>query len=306
MLCKSTSVEALDLRKHVSMLSCKRPGTGKNGFEKQLEILKKVSPAKETFSYAGRLLTNAKKNRYRTCIPPDQSRVVLEGVSTQFYDTTYICASYVDGYRRKNAYITTQGPLQDTVSDFWRMIWENEIGFIAMVTRMEDGGEEMSVQYWPSEGTEKYSLVTVTLEDEIDLEDYVMRKFRLSLANNKHTRTITQFHYLNWSVNRLPGSPQHLLDMINRLEKKQQQKENKTVVVMCNDGVHRCGIFCAISIIVETLKTEQMIDIFQVVKALRLQNPDYVTELAEYKFCYDMTLVFLDSFTDYANFKPIC
>ena len=56
----------------------------------------------------------------------------------------------------------------------------------------------------------------------------------------------------------------------------------------CSDGVHRCGLFCAISIIVEMLKTEQIVDIFQVVKALRLHNPDFVTGLVShimYVFC---------------------
>ena len=132
--------------------------------------------------------------------------------------------------------------------------------------------------------------------------------------------------------------------MMNEMQKAQQQADNKTAVVVCklvlhvfphvinctrrrfsfSDGVRRCGIFCAISIIVETLKTEQIIDVFQIVKALRIQNTNFVTDLVslflstsrkfdnncesfffqmEYKFCYDMTLVFLESFTDYANFR---
>ena len=94
--------------------------------------------------------------------------------------------------------------------------------------------------------------------------------------------------------------------MMNKIQKAQQQTENKVVVVMCklalsvflvrcfheiktmfssSDGVHRSGTFCAIGIIVETLKTEQIVDIFQVVKAIRLHNPDYVTDLVSQTFC---------------------
>ena len=40
--------------------------------------------------------------------------------------------------------------------------------------------KEMSVQYWPSDGVKKYRLVSVTLQDETVLEDYVIRKFNLS------------------------------------------------------------------------------------------------------------------------------
>jgi netrin-G3 ligand len=285
MLCGNTSVAAPDLRTHVFMLSSKDPDTRKTGFERQLQILKKVSPDKSRFTYTGRRMTTAKKNRYNTCVPTDQSRVLLEGSSTHLTDNTYICATYVDGYRKKQSYITTQGPLNTTVSDFWRMIWENEIGFIAMVTKMKENGEEMSVQYWPSEGTKKYSSVTVTLLDEMTLQDYVIRKFELCHAENKHNKTtVTQFHYFNWSVGQLPGNPHHLLDMMNKLQREQRQTGNKTIVVMCNDGVHRCGIFCAVSIIIETLKTEQVVDIFQIIKALRLHNPDYVTGLVSQTF----------------------
>ena len=58
-----------------------------------------------------------------------------------------------------------------------------------------------------------------------------------------------------------------------------------TLLCICSDGVHRCGIFCAISIIIEALKTEQVVDVFQVVKALRLQNPDFVTGMVSTVHC---------------------
>ena len=82
-------------------------------------------------------------------------------------------------------------------------------------------------------------------------------------------------------------------------------------------------MFCAISIIIEALKTEQVVDVFQVVRALRLQNPAFINGLVsiflsclvsyewrvviqeEYKFCYNVAQEFLDSFDTYANFKSL-
>jgi hypothetical protein len=55
--------------------------------------------------------------------------------------------------------------------------------FLALYERLSL--KEMSVQYWPSEGTKKYSSVTVTLLDEMTLQDYVIRKFELCHAENK-------------------------------------------------------------------------------------------------------------------------
>jgi protein tyrosine phosphatase len=164
--------------------------------------------------------------------------------------------------------------------------------------------KEMSAQYWPSEGTTaEYDSMSVTLQDERQLSGCKIRK--LNLTNNKSSgqRIITQFHYLSWPDGLFPTSPSQLLDMMKRLERAKQQEDNKSVVVMCGDGVRRCGMFCAISIILEMLKTEQVVDIFQVVKALRLHNPDFVTNVVDYKFCYNMAVHFLASFDSYSNFQ---
>lgn len=307
-LCGDTSVLAANLQIHIRQLNTINSETGKTGFERDLEIINRISPRAETFSYSvGKEDGNAKKNRYASCIPPDEIRIYLSPVSGQQSDSSYINAATVDGYQRSKMYITTQGPLKETVGDFWRLVWDHKCHFIVMVTQLEENGKEMSAQYWPSEGTAEYAMMSVTKVKEKKLEEYTVRKFVINKNNAEASdqTTVTQFQYLSWPDCQLLRNVSQLLNMMEKLKSKQMKSETKSVIVMCSDGIHRCGIFCAISIIIEALETEQVVDVFQVVRALRLQNPLFLNSLEEYKFCYNVAQQFLDSFDTYANFKAL-
>jgi protein tyrosine phosphatase len=307
-LCGDTSVSAANLQIHINKKSKIDSETGKTGFEKDLEIINRLSPGAEKFSYSGsKDDANAKKNRYADCVPPDDIRVYLRPVPGQPADSSYINAAIVDGYQRPKMYITTQGPLKETVGDFWRLVWDYKCQIVVMVTQLKENGKEMSVQYWPSDGTAEYAMMSVAMETEKKLEGYTVRKFLINKNDRKANdqRTITQFQYLDWPDDQLSGNVSQLLTMINELEREQTKAENKSVIVMCSDGVHRCGIFCAVSIIIEAMKTEQIVDVFQVVRSLRLQNPFFLNSLEDYKFCYKVAQQFLDSFHTYANFKAL-
>ncbi|KAM8840943.1 tyrosine-protein phosphatase non-receptor type 2 isoform 3-T3 [Spinachia spinachia] len=98
---------------------------------------------------------NRNRNRYRDVSPFDHSRVKLEST-----DNDYINASLVVVEEAQRSYILTQGPLRNTCSHFWLMIWEQKTKAIIMLNRViEKGstGEKREIYHfhyttWPDFG----------------------------------------------------------------------------------------------------------------------------------------------------------
>ncbi|XP_052761962.1 receptor-type tyrosine-protein phosphatase T-like [Mya arenaria] len=80
---------------------------------------------------------NMHKNRYRGIYPYDDTRVSVRGG-----ETDYINASFIDGFRRRNAYIATLGPMVKQLGDFgqfWQMVWQQKVEKIVMLTNLVEG-----------------------------------------------------------------------------------------------------------------------------------------------------------------------
>ena len=86
-------------------------------------------------------LENRPKCRYGDLICPDESRVALS--SGQF-----IHANWIPMYGDLKA-IATQGPMPETIGDFWEMIWENNVKYIVMLCELEERGRQKCAKYWP-------------------------------------------------------------------------------------------------------------------------------------------------------------
>ncbi|XP_062509482.1 receptor-type tyrosine-protein phosphatase epsilon-like [Corticium candelabrum] len=309
--CGNTQIPVQNLRTAVAKLSKKDAKSGKTGFERHFQVLQTTGPQMDKqFCKAGSQPAVTVKNRYQDILPLDVQRVILrleetESQESEYVNTQagadYVNASYLDGYRHRDAYITTQGPLAKTTEDFWKMVWEQNCVSIVMLASLQENGEEMCHQYWPASGSAQYGQYTVLLSKETNLGEYVIRKFNLSKGSQ--SKVITQFHYTAWPENSNPKTVEQLFDMQDQLQKWQQGTGNKTIIVHCNNGVGRSGTFCGILSLVELLKVEGVVDVFLKVRSMRIQHPRIVQTLTQYQFMYDALLVYLDNFDTYANFN---
>jgi receptor-type tyrosine-protein phosphatase F len=88
----------------------------------------------------------------------------------------------------KSVFSFVQGPLPETLADFWRLVWEQRSATIVMLTRLEERARVKCDQYWPARGTETYGVMCVTLTDTQELATYVIRTFQLQRVSSAHVR----------------------------------------------------------------------------------------------------------------------
>ena len=117
---------------------------------------------------------NMCKNRYTDVLCYDHSRVVLQKREADPH-SDYINANFVNGYKQEKAFIFTQGPLPRTFSDFWHMIWEQQVLVIVMTTRCMERGRNKCGQYWPLEQGSSIIIDDLSVENKCtsECEDFV-------------------------------------------------------------------------------------------------------------------------------------
>ncbi|KAM4842484.1 receptor-type tyrosine-protein phosphatase alpha isoform 2-T2 [Thomomys bottae] len=296
-----TELEVTSLETHLQKIYNKIPGTSNNGLEEEFKKLTSIKIQNDKMR-TGNLPANMKKNRVLQIIPYEFNRVIIP-VKRGEENTDYVNASFIDGYRQKDSYIASQGPLLHTIEDFWRMIWEWKSCSIVMLTELEERGQEKCAQYWPSDGLVSYGDITMELKKEEECESYTVRDLLVTNTRENKSRQIRQFHFHGWPEVGIPSDGKGMISIIAAVQKQQQQSGNHPITVHCSAGAGRTGTFCALSTVLERVKAEGILDVFQTVKSLRLQRPHMVQTLEQYEFCYKVVQEYIDAFSDYANFK---
>ncbi|RLW09126.1 hypothetical protein DV515_00003058 [Chloebia gouldiae] len=235
---------------------------------------------------------NKEKNRYVNILPYDHSRVHLtpvEGVP----DSDYINASFINGYQEKNKFIAAQGPKEETVNDFWRMIWEQNTATIVMVTNLKERKECKCAQYWPDQGCWTYGNIRVSVEDVTVLVDYTVRKFCIQqvgdVTNKKPQRLVTQFHFTSWPDFGVPFTPIGMLKFLKKVKTCNPQYAG-AIVVHCSAGVGRTGTFIVIDAMLDMMHTERKVDVYGFVSRIRAQRCQMVQTDMQYVFIYQALL----------------
>lgn len=249
------------------------------GFQQEFELLPDRFTDRTTRASDAR--ENISKNRYPDIKAYDQTRVKLSQID-DIIGSDYINANYVVGYKERKKFICAQGPMDTTVEDFWRLIWEQHLELILMLTNLEEYSKTKCAKYWSDKGeiNKEFGTITVSHLQEIRYSDFIVRKLRISrtIGNRQEERDIAQYHYLVWKDFMAPEYPHGIIKFIKRMNEA-YTPDKGCILVHCSAGVGRTGTLVALDCLIQQLQNEGQVTIFNTVCELRHQRNFLVQSL---------------------------
>nr|CAB3265277.1 tyrosine-protein phosphatase non-receptor type 11-like [Phallusia mammillata] len=290
----ATRINAAMIEKRVKELH--ESDASKAGFWEEFETLQQQE-CKHLFSRKeGAKPENKAKNRYKNILPFDHTRVVLEDADPTVPGSDYINANRIKpeveelgGLWKSKMYISTQGCLNNTVADFWKMVFQENARIIVMTTREVERGRNKCVKYWPAENESKeFDKYKVQNLRETDYRDYTLREFRLS-KNEEAERIVYHYHFKVWPDHGVPSDPGGVLNFLHDINERYRTMECGPVIVHCSAGIGRSGTFIVIDIILDIIRQQGLdceIDVQRTIQMVRSQRSGMVQTEAQYQFVY--------------------
>ncbi|XP_075423782.1 tyrosine-protein phosphatase non-receptor type 5 isoform X1 [Ascaphus truei] len=239
------------------------------------------------------ILGLVRKNRYKTILPNPHSRVCLMTPDEEDDPlSSYINANYIHGYGEvEKIYIATQGPTVNTVSDFWKMVWQQRSPIIVMITNIEEVNEKCT-EYWPEERA-IYEGIEVIINHIIQADAYILRL--ITLKSGEEERSLKHFWYTSWPDQKTPDQAPPLLKLVQDVEEAKQRPEQNDapIIVHCSAGIGRTGCFIATSILCKQLKNEGVADILRTTCQLRLDRGGMIQTSEQYQFVHHVLSLYV-------------
>nr|XP_046251791.1 receptor-type tyrosine-protein phosphatase V-like [Scatophagus argus]XP_046251792.1 receptor-type tyrosine-protein phosphatase V-like [Scatophagus argus]XP_046251794.1 receptor-type tyrosine-protein phosphatase V-like [Scatophagus argus]XP_046251795.1 receptor-type tyrosine-protein phosphatase V-like [Scatophagus argus] len=266
------------------------------GFKQEFEELNDVG--KDLPATVGDSEVNREKNRYPYILPYDHCRVRLS-IQSVHPHTDYINANFVPGGGSERDFICTQGPLRNTMADFWRMVWEQNVRIIIMVTALRHKDIVLCEKYWPLErGTVHHGLIQVTTVSRKQGPDYFITTINLRQRHCPSDRTITHYYYPSWPDRGVPKDPSSLCVFTEHVRQNLEAIPRLgPAVVHCSAGVGRSGTFVTLLWLMQLCARGIRPNIRAAVEDLRLHRMWMVQNLEQYIFVHQCLLHWLSGGT---------
>ncbi|CAB3406563.1 unnamed protein product [Caenorhabditis bovis] len=224
---------------------------------------------------------NPDKNRYNDIPCMDENRVVLKERDAT---NDYIHASWMtmpDGFQ----YISTQGPLKNTIDDFWHMIYTEKCRVIIMLCQYVEDDAEKCRRYFDNDATKEYGEYKVSVKEK-QIDENPSLKYtvlQLSRKGNEKSQTVHHYWYHDWHDHVAP------LDPIRIIRMHKSAIENAKfgpITVHCSAGVGRTSTYIGIHYAVEQIKINPKTTMVDILKSLRKMRYGSIQSQLQYVFLH--------------------
>ncbi|KAK6046391.1 Protein-tyrosine phosphatase [Cooperia oncophora] len=193
--------------------------------------------------------------KYQDVPCQDQHRIVLKWPGAP---TDYIHANYVGTPVSDKRFICTQGPLDNTVTEFWMMVLQEESETIVMLCNCIETGKIKCSPYWPDSvgQTKTFSGIDITnlhirpmSPEEPSIALSVLSIKFTKPDGNHETREVRHYQWLDWPDRGVPPCRLTSMELLSRI-----RGTKKPIIVHCSAGIGRTGTIVAIEYILERMQ----------------------------------------------------
>ncbi|XP_063227038.1 mucin-5AC-like [Bacillus rossius redtenbacheri] len=240
------------------------------------------------------------KNRYANVIPLPETRVTLQPVEGEPL-SDYINANFVRGPKGvEKFYIACQAPLPTTITDFWRMVWEQQCKVILMLTDLVEDGKEKCADYLPpSEVTDCHRLFgdfQITLKKREVKDKYIISTLQIKNLESNLWRELTHLWYLGWPARGVPGEAASLVALL--VEARSHARAGAgPIVAHCSPGTGRTGAVLACDLCMRDFEQTRSVDVPRCVSRLRRDRAGAVQTKEQYVFIYQVLNLYATKLT---------
>uniref|UniRef100_A0A674PI27 Receptor-type tyrosine-protein phosphatase U n=1 Tax=Takifugu rubripes TaxID=31033 RepID=A0A674PI27_TAKRU len=267
------AVRVADLLQHINQM---KTAEG-YGFKQEYEVSAALLP-----------IRIRPQNKYSSfgCLSDDRHRVKLHSLLADPC-SDYVNANYID-VTPPPFCISSPGPKQEMIYDFWRMVWQENCFSIVMITKLVEVGRMKCCKYWPDD-TELYGDIKITLLKTETLAEYTVRTFAMERRGYPAKHEVCQFHFTSWPEHGVPYHATGLLAFLRRV-KASTPPDAGPVVVHCSMGAGRTGCYIVLDVMLDMAECEGVVDIYNCVKTLCSRRINMIQTEEQYVFIHDAIL----------------
>ena len=241
---------------------------------------------------------NQAKNQNFDYLPIESARVTITP-KTGVEGSDYINASWLPGFQKLREFIITQHPLEQTVPDFWQMVWDHDVRTAVVLS---PGQQPEFGVFWPTQQANiEFESLRVQLLNESEAGGCQTKDFNLHNVEDGSELRVRFIFAPGWPrfCQQLPAVAD-LTAVVHNIYSQTPGASSGPLLVVDRFGGTEAATFGAFSSLLKQLEFETHVDIYEYAKISHVRRPGIWRTQDDYFFLYRV----LDSICSVGHVTP--